>query len=220
MSSEDEDPGWRAHAACLGEEIGMFYPGPRQSILPAQRVCATCPVWRPCAVESTVGTPVREASNGGAWAGIGGSARRALIRTLRDLDHPPEDECEDPDCRWCVGLRDHRVRLEVVAGTRDRSESERVVSFGPKATHGNRVTHARGCRCAPCRFAASTAGKRLKVAGFDPVEWWEWQFSPYGDSTTTAEWFEITDEARVDAVLARAKAASAAFLEARYPQTG
>jgi hypothetical protein len=38
--------------------------------------------------------------------------------------------------------------------------------------------------------------------------------------TTTAEWFEIADEARVDAVLARAKAAAAAFLEARYPQTG
>jgi hypothetical protein len=215
----DDEARWRDRAACLGHEIGIFYPGPGQSITPAQQVCATCPVWHECAVESTVGKPMRDASNEGAWAGIGGSARRALIRALRDLDHPPERDCDDPECDWCVKLRAHRVRLDVVAGLRDRSEIERVVSFGPGATHGKRVTHARGCRCAPCRFAWSAAANRLKLAGYDPIEWWEWQWSPYGEDTTTAEWSEL-DESEVDAVLARAKVAAAAFLAERTRATG
>jgi hypothetical protein len=220
MSDQGDDEGrWREQANCLGEEIGVFYPAPRQSILPAQRICAGCKVWRECAVESTVGKPLRDASNEGAWCGLGGSARRSLIRALRDVDHRPEVECDDPECQWCVQLRAHRVRLDVVGGLRDRSEIERIISFGPGATHGNRVTHARGCRCAPCRFSASTAAKKLKLAGFDPIAWWEWQFSPYGEETTTAEWSAI-DEARVDTVLARAKAAVDTFLAERVQETG
>jgi hypothetical protein len=206
------DDHWRKRAACMHVDVGVFFPDERASIVPAQRICATCPVWRECAVDSTVGRPLRFRSTEGAWCGIGGSLRGALLVALRDVDHPPERECTDDDCGWCVQLRNHRRRLDVVAGTRDRSEVDRIVSFGPNATHGNRVTHARGCRCAPCRFSASTAAKRLKLAGVDPVLWWEWQFSPFGGETTTAEWSTLDDDL-AGAVLARAKVAADAFLQ-------
>lgn len=205
------DRTWQDLAGCAGVDPDVFFPERRASILPAQRICAECPVWRTCLVVSTSGLTIRRASDEGVWGGIGGSGRRALIRALPECRHDPEESCGDPACSWCSLIDQHRIRLDVAAGRRPRSDLQRIVSFGPGATHGRRVTHAKGCRCAPCSFAASTAGQRLLAAGFDPVGWWEWQFSPYGEETTTAEWTEL-EEARRVRVLSRAKAAAGAFL--------
>lgn len=208
---------WTADAACAGLDVTPWYPTKGTSILPAQRICSTCPVQRDCLVESLSETKIHYASAEGVRGGIGGQGRRAMIAALRDCDHPPTVCCEDPDCRFCELLGQHRVNLDVIAGLRPKEDRVRIVAFGAGATHGRQVTHARGCRCAPCVFARSTIGQEMAAAGFDVVEWFQTQFGPIPEREgeapfTTAEWSEL-DEARAVRLAALAKQAGRRFLD-------
>jgi WhiB family redox-sensing transcriptional regulator len=75
---------WLRSAACVGEDPELFFPvgteGPAlRDIAAAKRVCARCPVIRPCldfALDS--GQP------SGVWGGTCEEERDALLRTARD----------------------------------------------------------------------------------------------------------------------------------------
>jgi hypothetical protein len=153
---------WVEQGACRdlsAEQMAMFYVDRGQSITPAARICASCPVVRECIIDDIRHTKVHFASAGGARGGVGGLGRRRLIWLRRDhddIDHPPESECKDPDCRWCVALRAHQANLDVLAGRRPSTDRTVIDGNGPKATHGMRSTYARGCHQGQCAAAIAT----------------------------------------------------------------
>lgn len=85
MAFDDEVRGWQRLAACRGEDA-TFYFAPsyfekrreklaREAV--AKRICATCPVRRPC-LDYALST--REAH--GVWGGLNETERRAILRRL------------------------------------------------------------------------------------------------------------------------------------------
>ncbi len=97
----------------------------------AKAVCAGCPVWRECLTDA-----IDRREDHGIWGGAGEDLRRLLIRKRRQGGEV-----------WEAAMVAHEARLAgVAAGVPNRN--------GPKATHGLRITYARGCRCGPCRVAA------------------------------------------------------------------
>jgi hypothetical protein len=200
---------WQDIGACAGlaDAGAIFYPERGASILPAQEICSGCDVWLECLVSSLRQTKIHYVSSEGVWGGMGGATRRAMLVAMRDVDHPPERSCKDPDCVWCDLIRAHRTNLDVVAGTRPRSARVRINSNGPGATHGRRASYVKGCRCLCCRFAISAIGKVL-AADTDVVAWLEDLFpADDGGFAPTAAWTVLDEDGpRVSAMLVIAKA--------------
>lgn len=105
----------------------------------AKVICGSCPVARDCLTYA-----VSRREKFGIWGGCGGTILRAL-RTIwvneRECDgYGWENDC---DCKWCETI------FEVI------EHGKSLNANGDGATHGLRVTYARGCRCFPCRLVAS-----------------------------------------------------------------
>lgn len=107
----------------------------------AKKVCRACPVRKSCLTYA-----IEQHEEHGIWGGYGEKDRRYLNRKWN------ERECDgwgwawsdvNCSCSWCQALLE-AVRDDTVFN-----------SNGPNATHGLRVTYARGCRCFPCKMAAS-----------------------------------------------------------------
>lgn len=130
--------GWEQHAECSksGLPIDEWFPertaGRSNHGQPARAVCATCPVVRDC----LEGALDRNEEHG-IWGGAGESMRRWLARAYKT-----------GGTTWTDAMATHlRDLAGQSAGIVDRN--------GPQATHGLRSTYNRGCRCKPCRLAAS-----------------------------------------------------------------
>lgn len=130
--------GWEQRSACVasGLSIDEWYPsrepGQANHGQAARAVCATCPVIREC----LEGALDRNEEHG-IWGGAGESMRRWLARAYRVGGQA-----------WADALD---VHLADLAG----HDVAVVNRNGDNATHGLRSTYNRGCRCKPCRFAAS-----------------------------------------------------------------
>lgn len=185
MDPTDPDD-WRQHAACRGATAKFFPPDQQRgehepwSPVPAQRICATCPVAVECL---TYAVDARERH--GIWGGAGGDLLRGFrrIRQRSNGRHDPDDR-ESCDCDWCAAIHSHleRIReLVVTEITRPRRAPHRN---GPAVTHGKASTYARGCRCARCKFRVSAPGIRLHDVGVDVPAWWDRKFGTrHGFST-------------------------------------
>jgi len=64
---------WREVAACRGADLNLFFPGRGESAEPARRVCAGCPVRKPC-LDYALGS----GTTAGVWGGLAERDRRAL----------------------------------------------------------------------------------------------------------------------------------------------
>lgn len=148
---------WELLAACMtsgAPEPGVFFPERRPGInnhgREAKAVCASCPVVAECLVDA-----LDRREKFGIRGGAGEQTRRALARWWRQKAHVGYvDGC---DCPSCEGITAHLDAL--AAGITARLDAN-----GPDATHGLRVTYARGCRCATCSLAASVDGAEAKMA--------------------------------------------------------
>lgn len=69
------DPTWGDRAECLRAGPDLHYPPKGGDALPAQRLCAVCPVRRECLAEA-----VRQDERHGIWGGMTTKNRRALAR--------------------------------------------------------------------------------------------------------------------------------------------
>lgn len=146
-------PDWHARSACLGVEGVDFFPElPDGSAadgdnhgLDAKRLCATCPVWAECLTAA-----VDRREEFGIWGGAGGG----FLRWLRAARMAGGD-------RWARALTEHRRHLDGLVG---RSAPGPVTNRnGDGATHGLRVTYARGCRCDACSVAAARNSRRART---------------------------------------------------------
>lgn len=64
---------WQAQAKCREADLGIFFPGPRQSTRPAKAICAECPVVDECR-EYALGVPALQ----GVWGGLSENERDRL----------------------------------------------------------------------------------------------------------------------------------------------
>jgi WhiB family redox-sensing transcriptional regulator len=71
------DPGWWRRAACAGCDLDEFFPdrGGQRAARPVLRVCAGCPVRRPCLATALLG------GEHGIWAGTPEYVRENATRT-------------------------------------------------------------------------------------------------------------------------------------------
>ena len=139
-----------ASGACRGLPNEWFFPereeGADNHGADAKAACALCPVRTDClrlAVERN--EPV------GIWGGAGEARRRQLRRVQ---SRPGVFEAT---------MAAHFAQLDgAVLGADQRLL---LASFGAGAVHGKRCTQAKGCRCEPCKMAASFEGvvKAMKV---------------------------------------------------------
>lgn len=111
----------------------------------AKRVCAGCPYREPCLTGS-----VARNEEFGIWGGAGAGLRRALRKS------------------WLTSSWDHAVeahfrRVDGVPAL--PGDDALLVIGGENMTHGSRAAFAKGCRCAPCSFAASVEGALASTAG-------------------------------------------------------
>lgn len=137
-------PRWQLSAACKGQGAdvdGAWFAGDAESVRSAKAICAGCPVLAECLEYALV-----ESIGHGIWGGCGENDRRAFGRLRRERTHSDPRIVDDCACRWCGLLRVHHARLD--------GADMPLRTFGPRATHGRRVTFARGCRCGPCSIAA------------------------------------------------------------------
>ena len=126
-----------AAAACIGRDPALWFPdddGPDNHGREAKAICAGCPVWKRCLVEA-----LERREEHGIWGGAGETRRRVLRRALGTP-------------AWPAVVAAHRRDLVGQATVTDR---RLLAAAGEGATHGNRATYARGCRCEPCAFAAA-----------------------------------------------------------------
>lgn len=155
---------WAKDANCLGVHTNVFFPeretGKSNGGHDAKKICQACPVNKHCVTYAIVGN-----EKDGIWGGCGEKDRRALKRvydSLPDIDeegHPTGRECdgwgweqESCECEWCSTI-DGVMRGTVV-----------LDANGPNATHGLRVTYARGCRCDQCCYAAAKYSRWQRVS--------------------------------------------------------
>jgi WhiB family redox-sensing transcriptional regulator len=134
---------WKARALCAGLPPDEWFPlkeaGQSNVGIEAKKICAGCPVAHECLTYA-----VSEHEEYGIWGGCGGSKLRALSSIwARKRQCDGYGWKRDCNCKWCTTL--------------DRVIMENAVlnANGKGATHGIRVTYARGCRCFACRMAAS-----------------------------------------------------------------
>lgn len=136
-------PAWQANAACKGAG-SVWFDGDAASVTEAKSICAQCPVLAEC-LDYALSLPAGQAEHG-IWGGCGENDRRAFRRVRSDRTHEGARLVDGCGCRWCGLLRVHHARLD--------GADLPLRTFGPRATHGRRVTFARGCRCGPCSLAA------------------------------------------------------------------
>lgn len=84
-----DEGGWRADAACRGEDPELFFPvgsaGPASGqIAEAKQICARCPVREAC-----LEFALRTGQNYGIWGGLTEDERRKLRRRRRAAARPP-----------------------------------------------------------------------------------------------------------------------------------
>lgn len=74
---------WREHAACVGADPDLFFPGQGESTFPARDICLGCPVRTQCLTEAlSVGDQF------GVWGGLNVTERRNLRRRQRRSKSP------------------------------------------------------------------------------------------------------------------------------------
>lgn len=137
-------PAWQANAACRGQGCAPWFDGDAGSVDAAKAICAQCPVVAEC-LDYALTLPASQGEHG-IWAGCGESDRRAFRRVRPDRTHDEPAIQAGCSCGWCELLRVHHARLD--------GDPIPLKTFGPAATHGRRVSYARGCRCGPCSLAA------------------------------------------------------------------
>lgn len=71
---------WLDHAACRGEDPGVFFPAQGHSARPAKKICATCPVNQPC-LEEALANPYLE--DHGIRGGTSRQERKAIRQRRR-----------------------------------------------------------------------------------------------------------------------------------------
>lgn len=172
---------WRDRAACHGMDPALWFPerepdGDNHGRA-GKAICAQCPVAADC-LEAALAVGEKQGIQGGASPRI---RKQVMAGVWAHRRHRYDPACRDPKCTWCRLVDGHLAHLrgDTVGPT---------VTHGPTATHGRRSTYARGCRCGPCMFAASTAADRLLrdadfVDSYDLPEWWAESFGP-DDSPT------------------------------------
>lgn len=170
-----ETPAWLAGAACRGEPLETFFrpvdidtgrSSGSWSPLPAQRICARCPVALECLTDA-----VETGEMSGLWAGAGGDLLRTLRRARREAaDHDPADaRCT---CSYCDAVAGHLERLRTLNDPDVNRMPPAPPRVTPDATHGKSSTYNRGCRCDPCRFSRTPEAAQLRRRGIDPGTWW------------------------------------------------
>lgn len=71
---------WRDDAACLGEDIELFFPERSQTLAArAKAICAECPVRIDCLDES-----IANGERFGIWGGLDQEERRRVARRRRN----------------------------------------------------------------------------------------------------------------------------------------
>lgn len=164
---------WTDRAACLGSDPDWWFPTLDDSDnhgRQAKAVCARCPVKLECLVDA-----LKRNEEAGIWGGAGEEYRRHLGRALPLAAHDP---CQLPEvcgCRWCKVVTAHFAALDgeqvsdvgpVLVVLSDGREVHAATGpsyrNGEGATHGLRVTYARGCRCNACSFAVRMYGAEDK----------------------------------------------------------
>lgn len=115
--------GWRADAACLGEDTDLWHPHESSDAEDAIAICQACPVRRDCLaeimrIEARRGTGSRE----GIYAGLRPPDRARLAGTTRRRDpepRPPIDQKRIGSCRVCEHpMRPWGVHAAQAPGTR------------------------------------------------------------------------------------------------------
>lgn len=121
--------------ACAGHPLDLWFPvrhrGGDNHGRTAKSICRGCPI----RVDCLTGAVARNEQHG-IWGGAGEADRRVLRRAWR-VGGPA----------WLTALGAHFDRLDGV-------DAPVPLSHGAGATHGRRVTYARGCRCPECSLAA------------------------------------------------------------------
>ena len=125
-----------AEAACSGKDTAIWFPTRGDNGARAKRLCAGCPVRVGCLVGA-----VERGEQYGVWGGSGETERRSLRRA------------------WCIGGPAWDLAVAGHFAALDRATS--LDANGTGATHGRRVTYARGCRCPACSLAAVTPDRTL-----------------------------------------------------------
>lgn len=142
------DPGrWEDDGACRDHDVALWFPerdtGVDNQGLQAKAICAQCPVVIRC-LEAALDRNEEH----GIWGGAGESKRRWLARQRRTGGDA-----------WAHAVELHLADLRAA----ERTAGPVVNRNGPDATHGLRATYNRGCRCKPCRMAASWDVARQKL---------------------------------------------------------
>lgn len=143
-------------AACATVPVGLltatFFPPKGDAGLEAARICARCELREPC-----LRAAVERNEPAGVWGGAGEPRRKVLRRNLR---RGPE--------AFGAALAAHFRALD---GCEDAADRLILQSFGAGATHGRRVTYAKGCRCEPCTLAAAcNTARTSRAAAPEPVD--------------------------------------------------
>jgi hypothetical protein len=142
---------WRKQAKCRGADVSRWYPDRGTNVIEVQRICNECPAKWDCMTHA-----IARPEQFGIWAGAGERPRKYLRRFYRECAHQDRGVVFGCRCEYCLAVREHFQRLEVLAET-GRGPSPAVPTFGPDATHGRKSTYKRGCDCAPCRAAMGKA---------------------------------------------------------------
>ena len=139
-------PHWRDDAACRDTPTDWFFPDTDSwdnHGRDAKAICQRCPVREECLYDG-LNDPY------GIVGGAGEHRRRNLRRALRI----------SPERYATVAAIHFRALDNKRLYDLDRRLLE---SFGGEATHGRRVTHAKGCRCGACGLAAGFDGAEAKL---------------------------------------------------------
>lgn len=135
----------RGRFACADLPVSWFYPDAEDDSdnhgAAAKATCATCPVREACLMGA-----VARGEEFGIWGGAGEPRRRVIRRAMR----------QGPDVVTAT-VAAHWAQLD--GDTLDADQRRLLVAFGEGATHGRRVTQAKGCRCGACRMAPSWESK-------------------------------------------------------------
>ncbi len=131
-------------ASCLGHPPTLWFPekgkgkgdGGGGTAHPAVAICQGCELRVSC-----LDGAVRRNETFGIWGGAGEARRRVLRRALRA-----------GPVSYDRAIRSH---FRVIDGLEDPVDRVVLQAFAAGATHGRRVTYARGCRCEPCTLAAA-----------------------------------------------------------------
>ena len=132
---------WTEQSLCAGMDPTLWFPevetGKSNIGHSGKAICAACPVSRDCLSYAII-----EREENGIWGGCGEKNLRALARIFKARTCDGLGWKHGCDCLWCEAV-DDAVKQDTVFDAN-----------GEGATHGKRVTYARGCRCLACQIEA------------------------------------------------------------------